>query len=400
MSFIQSLSLSFTAIQASSTSSVARSGTGAAASTVEPAGASGRDAPQSPVGPRRHPLMAALMSALDSLRTGAIGDTATAAPASNSAAATTGAPTAAASGNTANPGDLRDAVMDFAHVMFQALRTLGDAAAPAGAASAVSPEDGGQDQHRHGHHHYGHPGAGHGHHGWGPGGVAGLADRLDSLAARLTAGPQADPSADAAASEVAASGSATPQAEPVVIAPPTAEGAESPAPAVTQAVQLQLSLTQARASVDVGGASADFTATVSTLSLQIQWGALGSAPSVSGGAADAQGVIEAEPSDVAVGATSVDGTPVGADAEAVGSTAEAQAPSDAQVTAAPDPFAELRAAFARLFEQLNPGQTAADGPQQLADFLRSVADGLRSGTAANEPAASATAAGSLLRLAA
>lgn len=52
-----------------------------------------------------------------------------------------------------------------------------------------------------------------------------------------------------------------------------------------------------------------------------------------------------------------------------------------------DPMSELLAAFSSLYERLQPQADEPAGPQQLADFLRQMAQSLRGGAAADGAAA-------------
>jgi hypothetical protein len=150
---------------------------------------------------RRNPLVAAMMSALQSLMPSRPD---TPAAATN---ATTPAATTATTASTAAPaGTLRDAAYAFAHELYSALRGSGS--------GGRGDDDGGERPPRHHHHH-------HHHRSEGNSGYGDLAQRLTALAQKLDGGAQASATTRAAAAPVTQP-AATASPVPTVTATPAA----------------------------------------------------------------------------------------------------------------------------------------------------------------------------------
>jgi hypothetical protein len=328
LSASSSLSLTYSALQLRSSSATVRSSTQQDAVVGAPAASGSAGATAQPKGHpvgelRRLPLMTALFSAIEGLRSGA-----TASPGAASAQA---------------PEEPADAAMDFTHALFHAMRALardGGSSATAAAASgeaAVSTSEAQtptQTPARHPEHQGGHGRWHRGERGWGMGG---LADRLEALAARLT-----PPVTQAA----------TPSVSQPALQEPVTQPLSSSA-----SFSLQLSMTQAQASLVQGGQASSFSASVSTVSLQFSWSTT-----------------------AAVGSA---GTPAPSPSTAEASPATAPAATMTAGVLPTDPMSELLAAFSSLYERLQPQADEAAGPQQLADFLRQMAQSLRGGAVAD-----------------
>ena len=166
---------------------------------------------------RRNPLVAAMMSALQSLMptsasvtpkapaTAASSTTATSpAATSTTAAATTATP--ATTTNTADPAtDLREAAYAFAHELYSALRGSGSGQ---GSGDSNNSDDGGE-HHRHHHHH---------HRSEGSSGYGDLAQRLTALAQKLDGGSTAPAAAATPASAATPAAATTTSATPAAAA--------------------------------------------------------------------------------------------------------------------------------------------------------------------------------------